>query len=172
MRFLLLAAFCSLLLSSCANSSLNKLYRQHKKQPDATKIKLPALLIRLGGLAATKMLPKESQKEGRKLRRKLGGMRFLKAPKQVDFDWDSMHEQLGSSGIEDLIFVRHENTRVQIAIREKRGKIRDLIILVEDDGELIYLHFRSHFKIKDLQKIIELIQQTDEGKKLPLPPMA
>lgn len=172
MRLPLLLAFCGLFLGSCANAPLNKLYRQHKQQPEATKFKLPAVVIRMGGLAAFSGLPTAVRKQNRGLWRKLGKLRFIQAPLNEDYDFAKMYGKLRQSGIEDLVFVRDKETRVQVAIRERNGKIRDVILLIEDGDDLIYFHIRSRLKIEHIQKLIRVIQQTEEGKKLPLPPVA
>ena len=70
----------------------------------------------------------------------------------------------------DLISVRSPETKVNIMIREKKDRIRNMLIVVDDEEEFVLLSLKTSLRIDDLNRFIHALQKDEEIRlEIPLP---
>ena len=57
-------------------------------------------------------------------------------------------------------------TNVNIMIAEKKGKIRNLILLISEDEELVFLNLKMKLSNKKLGELINMFQKKDAVEKI------
>ncbi len=162
--FLFLA---SIFLVSCGTpASVKNFYRQHKRGEEVTKMNIPGWLIWLGTGIANEIVKEEEVKLGLSLAKKVRNLRFLtdESGGQVSPEHVSrLVSNVKKHSYEDLIYVREEAMTVNFMIRGKEDKIKNLLILVNDDNELVMVSMKTNLTIKDLSQVINSFQ--DDIKK-------
>ena len=78
-------------------------------------------------------------------------------------------EKLRQDDFEDWILVRESETNVNIMAREEKGKIKNLLFLVQDESDFVFLSLKSKLPKDELGKVIGEIIQTSIKKELNLP---
>ncbi len=61
-----------------------------------------------------------------------------------------------NSGYDDLIYVRNEDTDLNIMIREgSKGRLKELLVVGSDDGETIFLSAKTRLRMKDINEVLD-----------------
>ena len=155
------------------NKSINKFYRQYKKGPEVRSFKVPGFLINLGGKIGKKHVDGEIEKMALQLTKYIKGTRIMVAedgspvpPKAVG----KLTKDVKSQGFDDWIQVRSEETRVSIMAREKNGKIKNMMILVNEPDNFVMLSMKSKLKPEHLANFIqEVLRQELKYEVTPKP---
>lgn len=155
-----------------AQRGVNSLYREYKHAgEERIHFQVPGLLFWMASQFG------ENRTE-RRLIRSIKNVKLLVIEKGnpiTPAESDKMIRKAEKSGIENLIMVRDGRTRVNIMGREKNGKIRNLLIMVNEEDEFVLISMRTRLRISDLNDLIELMQKQRKDKKplpvkLPTPP--
>jgi Domain of unknown function (DUF4252) len=60
------------------------------------------------------------------------------------------------SNYDDLIYVRNEDTDLNIMIREgSNGRLKELLVVGNDDGETIFLSAKTRLRMKDINEVLD-----------------
>lgn len=134
----LLLAFSLSLLAQPAG--FQRLYYQYKGEDGVVALRIPGFLMRLGASIADLDGPE------RQLVRSLRSITVLTMEEQDQFRGVNFTRELNLSGQDGpyqmLLEIHDGNEDVVIAAREKRGKIRDLVVVVGGD-ENVLVHLRG-----------------------------
>jgi len=160
MRYLIIALTLTFLASANlkAQDTPREFYRMHKRDEGVRNFKIPGWLIWLGGGLAYNSVPDDDAKVGLKLARKIKKIRIL-----ISEDGSALPLQEArqftqnlkdESGYEDFITVRDSESNVSIMIREKKQKIKDLLVLVRDESEFVFLSMKANIRMKDIVRVI------------------
>jgi hypothetical protein len=122
---------------------------------------LPGFLIRFGA----RFVDKEDL-EGidiRKISRKVEELRivsFEKAAKIQHADYQQLMTDVKAENFEELMNVREKGgDRVNVLIRENKGFIEDILIIVNDhDGEFVLVNLAGKFTMEDINKMIQNVK--------------
>lgn len=150
-----------------AQRGVNAIYREYKHAGDERiHFKVPGFVFWLASQFG------ENRTE-RRLIRSVRNVKLLVIEKGnpiTPAETDKMIRRVEKSGLENLIMVRDGSTRVHIMVREKKGKIRNLLILVNEEDEFVLISMRTRLRISDLNDLLEMLQKQRKDKKpLPLP---
>ncbi len=160
-----------LLLPLFANAqtvSINEFYRKYK-HADAEKVavSLPGWVVKLGIGIAKSQVEDQEDKDVLNALRKVGKIRVLTfedANPVLDKDLDRLMKGVRRERFEDLIMVREQATKVHIMMRERREKIKNLLILVNEEDTFTMLSLKTKVKYDEIEEFInKAIQEDEEG---------
>jgi len=157
----ILTALCATLLSQPVG--LDRLYYTYKGEEGVVSLRIPGFLLRIAGAIA------DLEPEERELVRSLRSVTVLTIDdnsryQDVNF-FDEVDVKRMRGGYQLLMEVHEDGDDVVIAAREKNGRIRDLIVLVGGD-ENVLVRVRGRMNKDLLESLagvtgIEELQLTD-----------
>lgn len=163
---LLSLAFIIPIFSDAQTQSLNKFYRKYKRGKESVNFTLPGFVFKLGAAIGKNHVETEAEKEAVKLAKGIKKMRLLVIE---DFnpvttkDYNKLIKGVNNEGLEEMITVRTEGTRVNLLMREKKEKIKNLLILVSSEDTFVMVSAKTKLK---LEQIVEVVNQAiDESEK-------
>ena len=159
----LLFFFCLSLLvpvfTQAQTQSLNKFYRKYKRGKESVNFTLPGFVFKLGAAIGKNHVEGEAQKEAVKLAKGIKKMRLLVIEEYnpvTNADYSDLIQGLNQEGIEEMITVRTDGTRVNLMMREKKEKIKNLLILVSSEDTFVMVSAKTKLK---LDQIVEVVNQ-------------
>ncbi len=138
------------------NRSINKFYRMHKKDAGATNISLPGWILKLGA-GIGKRYVNDEEKELLKYVKHIKKMKVLVMEDGSTVSKEESKKFMNSirkKGMQDLIYIKDDETNVSIMVQEKKNTIRKLLIFVRDDEELVMLSLKTKLKMEDINNLI------------------
>jgi hypothetical protein len=145
-------SFILLAFSLQAQLPIWSFYHSHSRGDGVTKFTIPGLLIKTGAL----FIP---EKEGRSLVKKLGTIRILVAEGQYNAfgtgESKRLVKRLHRNNFEDLIAIKDGDERVNIMVKERRGKIRRYLLFVNDKDDSVLISGRCKLGMDDFLKMVK-----------------
>ena len=172
---LFLKAICACLLTVfllngvSAQKSVNAIFRQYKHSGDEhIHFIVPGAIFKIGSLFGR-------DRAERRLIRSVHSMRILViegGSPVTSGEMQHMIRRAENAGVEPLIEVRDgSDTQFAIAAKEKRGKIRRLLVTFRDGDEFVLIRMKGRIRIEDVNQLIQKAGKKSEKQlpKLPLP---
>jgi Domain of unknown function (DUF4252) len=141
-------------------ASLDHFVRKHKRTAEGDKVDMtiPGFLIRFG----SRFIKKEDL-EGvniRRFSRKIEEVRivnFEKASRIQYADFQHLMTDVKAENFEELVNVREKGgERVNVLVREHKGFIEDILVIVNDkDGKFTLINLAGKFTMDDINKMME-----------------
>jgi Domain of unknown function (DUF4252) len=162
-KLLIFMAFMALSQAVFAQTaSLDRFIRKHKRTAEGDKmdLTLPGFLIRFG----SRFINKEDLEgvDVRKIARKIDELRvvtFEKAAQIQHADFQQLIADVKGDNFEELMTVRDGGDRVNVLIREHKGFIEDILVIVNDnDGEFVLVNIAGKFTMEDINKMIKDVE--------------
>jgi len=144
---------------SIAQSPTVDFYRQHKRLKGVKNVKIPGWFMWFGTGIAHDIVKNEDAKAILKLARKVGKMRFMIAEDTNPIPVSDVANLVTDSrmgGFEDLIYVRDDETTVNIMGKVKKDKFKRLMIMVNDGSDFVFFEMKSRIKVTDITELINL----------------
>lgn len=143
-----------------AQSSVAEFYQKFKKQEDVTNFKLPGWLVWIGTGLVYNSIRDEETRTWLRLSRKMGKIRLLQSENSSSItkeDLSGFVSNLKSkSGYDDLIYVRDEDSDLNVMIREgTNGRLKELLIVGSDDGETLLFSAKTRLRMKDINQVLD-----------------
>ncbi|MBL7817673.1 MAG: DUF4252 domain-containing protein [Saprospiraceae bacterium] len=172
MKKLLFLTFILLTINTLAQAqteSIDRFVRKYKRSATGEKVDItvPGWLIRFG----TKFI-KEEDLEGvdiQAIARKISEVRVVSiegGSKIPHTDFMRLINDAKSENFEELLNIRSDGDNVHILMREKKGFIRDLFIMVQDnDGEFVLLDIGGKFTMEDINQAIQEVKIKNKSSK-------
>ena len=139
-----------------SQSSINQFYNKYKFDEGVTKVSLPGWLIRIGTGIAKNHVDSEEEKAALDLAKHIRKMKVLVMEEGNSVDPKDLKKMINKANTKhnfsDLIKVRSADTNVNIMIREKKDKIKNMLIVVDEEDEFVMLSLKTSLKIDDLNK--------------------
>lgn len=150
--------------------SLNNFYRQHKKMDNVRNFRAPGFLIKMGTGIAQIFVKDEEVKMGLKLGSKIRNARILFSEEKTNInpkDVTALIKAVKKESFDELLTVRDgESNHIHILIRERKNKIKNLLIFIKGEDEFIMLSMKTNVKLKKLSKFINTMMKRSKKKKL------
>lgn len=154
-------------LSSCGSpKTAARFYHTHKHKEGVTNFKVPGWLIWMGGGIAQSAVKDPEAKAGLRLARKVKKLRFMATEDDNPITAAEVGDfitNIRSTGYEDLLSVREGRSTVHILSREKKEKLKNLLILVNDEEEFVFMDMKSRLKYEDLTDLANTILKSKEA---------
>jgi hypothetical protein len=149
--------------------SINEFYRKYKHADEKkAAVVLPGWLLRMGVGIAKNKVEEDLEKDILRLAGKIGKLRVLAfedANPVRKKDFDRLMKGLRRERFEDLVMVRSEGTNVNIMLRERKEKVRNLLIMVNEEDAFTLVSLKMKVKLEDIQDIINRAMEEDEKGK-------
>ena len=166
MRYLLFSILLVLAYSAleAQTPALNRFYFEQKQKKGTISFTIPGFLMRFSSKIARKRLDENDKaiKAGLKLMKRLRRTRVLVMEDMAEpIPAEEMNRLIKSidkkKSLEQLLMVRAEDVRVNIAIKEKKNTIKNLLLLVNESDTFVMLNMKTKLKLEELSKTIEEI---------------
>ena len=155
--------------TSCSSPKTTaQFYQTHKKQPGVVNFKLPGWAIWLGGGIAYNSIKKEETKVALRYARKIGKLRLLASEKGTalpEAELNAFVSHIKDNGYEDLLQVDSPGSSVRIMARDKKDKIKNLLLLIRDEDGFVFMDMKSRIKYSDISDLINYFIKMGEKEK-------
>ncbi len=134
-------------------------YRQYKREEGVRNFKIPGWLIWFGSGVAYDIVQDEDTKAVLRLARKVKKLRLMFAEDTNPISTTAVNHFVSESrrsGFADLIYFRDGQTTVNIMGKIKKDKFKDIVIMVQDEGEFVFFHMKSNIRMKHLSETINM----------------
>jgi len=166
MKMYILLLLCGLMIipteQSAQTKEINKFYKKYKLKNNSHNVTIPGWLIGVGADIARLSVDTREEKESLKLLKKVNKMKILVFENDnpvKDKHIDKLFTGLKHDQFEDLVFVRDEETRVNIMIREDSDRIKNLFILVREPEEFAMVSMKTNMTIDQINEVINLMEE-------------
>ncbi|MCR9290172.1 MAG: DUF4252 domain-containing protein [Bacteroidetes bacterium] len=153
--------------------SINKFYRQYKKGKEVRNFKVPGFLMNLGGKIGSKHVDGEMEKMALQLVKYIKGTKIMVSEEGGNIPSRAvgkLAKDVKTQGFDDWIQVRAEDTRVSIMAREKKGTIKNMMILVNSEDSFVMMSMKMKLKPEHLANFLqEVIRQELKYEVTPKP---
>ena len=134
-------------------AGFDRLYYQYKGEEGVVALKIPGFVMRLAGSIA------DLDREEKALLKSLRSVTVLTIEEEHLYPNVNFTEEINLSKLDDnynlLMEVHDEDEDVYIAAREKNGKLRDLIVVVGGDDNVL-VHVRGRMDSDLLENLAEV----------------
>ncbi len=152
---LLLSLF--VLSISAAQQTPKQFYKTYKSQEGVRNFNIPGWVVWFGGGLAYNTTTNSKTKQVLKLASKTRKLRIM-----VSEDGSLISPQMQKRFVQDLqekeytdlIHVRESDTRIDVLILEKKDKIKELVVLVNEMDEFVFVQWKTNLSYKYLSKIL------------------
>lgn len=144
-----------------AQSSVAEFYQKFKKQENVTNFKLPGWLVWIGTGLVYNSIRDEETRTWLRLSRKMGKIRLLQCENSNSITPDDVSALVSSlksssGGYDDLIYVRDEDSNINVMIREgAKGRLKELLVLVSEDSETVLFSAKTRLRMKDINEVLD-----------------
>ena len=131
-----------------------------KGKEGVRNLRVPGWFIYAASGLANEFVKDETAKTALQFGRKIGGTRFMIAEEANPIpaeDVKAFVQNIRMDGFEDLISVRDGETMVNIMVKDKREKLKNLLILVNEEDTFVFMSMKSRIKYEDLAELISKI---------------
>jgi hypothetical protein len=133
--------FLVLWMSSCGSPrEARQFYREYKRHEGVTK----------------DIVKDEEARIALRFARKIKRLQFMSVENSLGIPpqaAESFVAGLRAKNYEDLIYVRDEETTINVMSRGKDDRLRHLIVLVNEEDEFVYCYVRTNIKARDIAKL-------------------
>lgn len=144
-KLILLAVL--VLLSSCAtNTSFNSFYQKHQSESDFS-LGLNASLIR-------SFLDDDDIEDIKPLLKKAKHVRVLVFDENAENMSNKFDKFIKHSTFDKLVKVKEDNEKISLYTLEEKEKIKEVVVEVKSDGELILLGLKTNLTQEDIAKVM------------------
>ncbi|MDG1434076.1 MAG: DUF4252 domain-containing protein [Saprospiraceae bacterium] len=147
------------------NSCIKKFYHEHKKEEGIRNFMIPGFLIWFSTGIANEIVDGEEAKTFLKFAKKFKTIRLLvqndhNSISKVDYNQLIFDAKKGN--YEELISVKEKGKTFHIMGREKKDKLKNLLILVSSEDTFVMMSMKTKIKIKDLNSLINDLMKLEK----------
>jgi hypothetical protein len=155
--------FCLLLILSWINVKAQDhgLYWKYKDYDGAIALSVPRWVIHAGSWFV-------DEKSDRKLIRKVRKMRVLVFEEQdspvTKGDVEKFTRKARRRHLESMLTIREQQTRVEVWAKERRNKLRKVVILVREPDTFALVSFRTKMHIDEIGQLLKDLSKDYKDK--------
>jgi len=119
-------------------------------------LNLPGFLIRLGASIASLDAEDEAERVALEIVKDVRKAKILTGEnlRIRRSEIQALVGDLAAEGFEELMTVRSEGSTVNVIIRERKDIIRNVVLIVNDDGEFALISLKTRLYLEDLTYLI------------------
>jgi hypothetical protein len=149
------ALFATLLQAQ--SPALWAFYHNTPRSETTVKFTIPGFLPKIGALFI-------QEENTRQIVRKMGKTRFFiienGANTISDNETKRLIQRLHREGFQDYLTVKDKSDNIRFMVREKRSKIRGVVMLVKSDGNFVLMSAKCRLSIEQISQLIN--EHSDE----------
>lgn len=158
--------------------SLNRFYHTYKHAESAHAFTIPGWVMKLGAAIGKKHVDGDVERQALKMVKKVKKLRLLVMEDHnlvTPQAFNSLVSGVSSEKFEEAITVRTGDTRVHFFMRDKKDKIKNLLILVSEADNFVLFSAKTKLKYEDISELInmamdgELFDEKEEPQEEPAP---
>ncbi len=143
----LFLAIVILFLTSCAtNTSFNDFYQSNQKESDFS-LGLNASIVRT-------FLPSEDYEDIKPILKKAKHVRILVFSENSEQMETKFNKFIKKSKFEKVIKVKDDGDKIGFFILEKKDKIKEIVLEISSDGDLVLLGLKTNLTQNDINSFI------------------
>ena len=145
--------------------SINKFINKYQSSEGAEKINIPGWLIELGTGIGKMAVESEEEKELLKIVKKINKVKILSmeaAETIKDKDLKKLYTGLENESFEKMIQVKDGKSRFSMMVREKRGKLKNFVLVADDDGEFSLISIKTRLSMEMINELIKKLSEEFE----------
>lgn len=139
--------FAIVLLSSCAtHTSFNDFYQSNQKESEFS--------FGMNASFITSFLSDDDYEDIKPLLKKAKHVRILvfsENSEQMNMKFDRFIKR---SQFEDVIKIKDDGDKIKIFVLEKEDRIKEIVVEVSSDGDLVLLGLKTNLTQKDIDKLM------------------
>lgn len=139
---------------SQAQTAADKLYRKATQFEDGFKLDVQGPLIKTGLKIAEDELDQDLERQILDLAKHIKRLKILVLPDSsmasIGGEYKAFIGDLRDDRFEDFITVRHKDAKVHFMVREKRNKIRNILLLVDSDEAFVMINMKTKLPLEEL----------------------
>ncbi|MEM6700966.1 MAG: DUF4252 domain-containing protein [Bacteroidota bacterium] len=135
---------------------IDDFYAKHRRGIDAVSVSIPGFLIRLGVSIASLEAEDEAERVALEIVKDVRRAKILAGDdlRIRRSEIQGLVSDLRAEGFEELMTVKSEGSTVDIIIRERKDIIRNIVLIVNDDGEFALISLKTRLYLEDLTYLI------------------
>lgn len=148
-------------LASSQHESIENFYDKYIGQEQITNISLNGWILSL----ASKM----SDEEGTEILEKITKLRILVAEEKgiiAKSDVKKLMKDVRRNNYEDYLMIKEEDTRINFMIREEKGKITNVLVVINSDDDFVLISLEGNLDFEQLKELDFDVEGGDIFKKL------
>lgn len=160
MRILVISLFLTSFLA-CGNSqetnnNFTEFYHTYKNADGVVAFELPMFLV--------KMVIDNDEEELEHFIKKTDDIRFFISEKGNRALFHQFENHLPKDIYHDLMIIKDGSSTVTFKIRERKNRIREILMTVTEDSAFVVISFTGNFTIEDAKKLTKSIKMDGVGE--------
>lgn len=150
------------------NRGIKNFYHKYKKTEGTHNFVLPGFLIWLSTGVANEIVDDPEAKVALKFARKFKTMRLLTMEDGNNVtkeDYKNLVASAKKGNYEELISVKEKGTKIHIMGRGKKGKFKNLLVLVSEEDSFTMMNMKTNIKVKDINRLINDLMKLEKVRK-------
>ena len=160
MRILIISLFLTSFIACGSaqknNNDFTEFYQAHKNTDGVVAFELPMFLA--------KMVIDKDEEELREFVKKTDDIRFFISDKSNTVLYTELENHLPERVYNDLIIVKNGSSTITFKIRERKNRIREILMTVKEDSSFVAISFTGNFTIEDAKKIAKSVKTDGLGE--------
>ena len=153
---LLLTGFVACGNSQETNNDFTEFYQAYKNTDGVVAFELPMFLA--------KMVIDKDEEELKEFVKKTDDIRFFISDKSNVALYRELKNYLPNGVYNDLMIVKNGSSTVTFKIRERKNKIREILMTVMEDSSFVAISFTGDFTIEDAKKMAKSVKTDGLGE--------
>lgn len=160
MRILIISLFLTSFVA-CGNAQKNdnnftEFYHTYKNTDGVVAFELPMFLA--------KMVIDKDEEELKEFVKKTDDIRFFISDKSNLALYRELEKHLQGGVYNDLIIIKEGSSTLTFKIRERKNKIREILLTIKEDSSFVAISFTGDFTIEDAKKMAKSVKTDGLGE--------
>ena len=150
-------------LTSSAQRSVNRFIDKYYDKENVTTVELSGFVLKM----AAKFIDDD---EGKEILASISRLQVLAMEGQnhvTKKDLNTFKTKIKKDKFEELMTVRTKGTSVDFYVKEEKGDIKNILLLVSGKEEFVMLNLRGKLKFDDIKKLDFDVEGAEHFKKVP-----
>lgn len=136
------------LSTSCAsNTSFNNFYQNHEDDSNFS--------FGLSSSLIANFLPDEDLEDIKPLLKKAKHIRILIFSENAEDKSDKFNKFINRSKFEEMVKLKSENDKLAFFTLEKKGRIKEIVLEISSEEDLVLIGLKTNLTQEDLDKLIQ-----------------
>ena len=137
------------------NDDFSEFYHEYKNTDGVVAFELPMFLA--------KMVIDKDDEELEHFVKKTDDIRFFISDKSNTVLYRELEKHLPKDNYHDLMVIKKDGSTVTFKIRERKNKIREILMTVIEDSSFVAISFTGNFTIEDAKKMAKSVKTDGLG---------
>lgn len=133
-----------------STDDFRKFYRQYKHDKGVINFWIPSVLLKVATINQDDYIQNFAHSTSK--------LRIMIKEENASYLYEKLNKSLSkSNSYKDLLFVKDGNDDVRITARIKDNRIREILIIVNDQSNFVAIQLKGNYHINDLKKLAKEI---------------